>query len=232
MGNNSSKKNEDEKTQTEMFIKKQIFELCIKEFYETGKYQYNIFGKSYIIAIHNNGPGDNNAIYRLDEFIPPNITHSKPDSGDITYLWGSTLPTHSDGNDWLTRCYQEGVDTIIGDWFYIVINMDTVLNINTLDDIIEFENKYAISKMDDKTGKITKWKINWKDVAKQYPGGISIMVDIENFAAKWYYGWDVDSIVIWNNIPVEFIQKVNSVERSKILKYLDDNYEKIYEFDI
>lgn len=186
------------------------FKDIIQTFISTDKCLFEKEGKTYMVAIHINGPPDRNAILNLNNFVNPNMTLDKPASivlGHLEqYLWGSTNPIFSK-NSWIKMCRKSHRDYLHGDWYYIIIDMDNILNIKTREDLIQFNSEYSPSP----------FEIEWGKVSQNY-SGVSIMDYTINPGNTWLNLWEVDSVVIWNPRSIVYIQQLKSVEK-KIYLY-------------
>jgi hypothetical protein len=106
------------------------------------------------------------------------------------------------GSSWI-----DWVNSEIPEWNYehifkINVNPNKVLQINNLDELIEFDNKYSSG---DKYYK----NIDWSKVAQSYDG---IEINPYQYKARmslnWYYGWDIASGCIWNPNAIINIEKL------------------------
>ena len=87
--------------------------------------------------------------------------------------------------------------------FKINVNTNRVLQIKTLDELIEFDKEYStINKYGSKN-------IDWIKVNIMYDG---IEINPYQYKARydisWYYGWDVASGCIWNPKAISNIEKL------------------------
>jgi len=105
------------------------------------------------------------------------------------------------GQEWINWCKSE-MPEWVGKYIYEVnINNSNILRINTFNELIEFNQKYAV----DTRGMS---QIDWKKVTNEYDG---IEINPYQYKARlkllWYYGWDIASGCIWNlkNTKLELI---------------------------
>lgn len=101
--------------------------------------------------------------------------------------------------------------------FLLEINENSVLQLGSKSDLIEFTKKYSPSH-NNSSGQIKdisyfeKNMIDWSLVSKDY-SGIEINPYIYsarmNELTNWYYPWDVASGCIWNQDGIKSIKKVN-----------------------
>ena len=179
-----------------------IEKYAIKDFENNNTYKFIIDGISYLICLHIDGPPDNHAIDKLDNFIKPTIVADKPEySKNQQYLWGSTLLSKK---SWFRWCLKELPDYAVGNCYYIIVKMENILDINNEEDFEEFEKNY---KNEDNL-------INWDKVSNKY-SGIAIMEYLSTKRENWYWSWDVDSIVIWNP---NAIKKIIPANKSNIMQ--------------
>ena len=196
------------------------FSSIIRNFKLTGTYRFTMNGEPHMVVLHVNGPPDRDAILKFSIFEKPIKIYNKPTFDNINspiiidnavfgynknqYLWGSSNPLFST-KSWISWCQDQQPKFLTGEWYYIIINMKTVLDINTPEEFIEFTDKYS---------KNNKQKIDWRAVSDEY-SGIAIMKHLNNFYDTWYNGWDVDSIVIWDPTSIINIQQL-TLEEKKI----------------
>ena len=99
------------------------FKTAIEIFKETGEYHFDIDGIPYIVCLHVNGSIDCDAIDNISQFVNPvNIDDKPVPFSNYQYLWGSTNPKFSN-TSWVSWCKYRQPDWLIGDWYYIIINM-------------------------------------------------------------------------------------------------------------
>jgi hypothetical protein len=106
------------------------------------------------------------------------------------------------GSSWIDWVNMEVPEWNYNHIFKIEVNQNKILQINTLDKLIEFDNNFSVQ--------VSYFKnIDWIRVADFYDG---IEITPYQYKARrelsWYYGWDVASGCIWNPNAIKNIQRL------------------------
>ena len=187
-----------------------------KIFMKSGHTRFIINNVRYMYTLHVNGSIDNNAINHIFECRRPINCGSKPMMySNINYVWSSSNPICK--NSWIAWCKSEMPHWIQGDYYGILTDMTTILDITSPAEFEAFHLEYHILDINQKD--IRKCNIDWGRVSNDYSGGIAIMNYFYEFrfTYDWYYTWDVDSHVIWGKNTIKDIDKLTYAEK-KILE--------------
>ena len=114
------------------------------------------------------------------------------------------------GDSWLRWVRSEMPDWEADNVFKIDIDESKILKITNYDELVAFENRYAVT--DEKNGYMSsRYKsIDWSAVAKDYAGiEIAPYIYKARYDHMWYYGWDVASGCIWGDGVITNITKLN-----------------------
>jgi hypothetical protein len=107
------------------------------------------------------------------------------------------------GSSWIDWVNSEMPEWNYEHIFKIDINTNRVLQIKTLDELIEFDKEYSTNN------NYGNKNIDWIKVNKRYDG---IEINPYQYKARydisWYYGWDVASGCIWNPKAISNIEKL------------------------
>ena len=169
----------------------------IKQIIKEELQRLNEINNEELNFIKENHPNDRIHMSK-DGVLQKNDTTSKLDIGTKPRgLW------YGFGSSWI-----DWVDMEMPEWNYdhifkINVNPNKVLQINTLYELIQFDNEFSIPHGFYKN-------IDWKKVSQSYDG---IEINPYQYKARmtlnWYYGWDVASGCIWNPNAIINIQKLN-----------------------
>lgn len=105
------------------------------------------------------------------------------------------------GSSWIDWVNSEMPEWNYEHIFKINVNSNRILQINTLDELLEFDKQFSVNN--------GYKNIDWKRVAKSYNGiEINPYQYKARFNISWYYGWDVASGCIWNPKAITNIEKL------------------------
>ena len=95
--------------------------------------------------------------------------------------------------------------------FKIDVKENSILQIKTVDALMQFHEKYKIpiNGMDTSLGDQWNFYIDWRQVGRDYVG---IEINPYQYSLRhelmWSYGWDTESGCVWNSVGIEHIERL------------------------